>query len=96
MKLKTFLSSGILAAGAVLLYQNKENINDTKETVTGAQYNLANIKSNLKNIQDQKEQLSEMTSDLTYKFRVFNAELQAHLSEIKKVTQKYQDHHASE
>lgn len=94
MKLKTFLTSGLLAAGAVLLYQKKDDIinelTDTSNTIRGAQNNLTEIKHNLSIIQEQEANLKNISQDLTYKFQVFNKEVQAHLSEIQKISDKYQ------
>ena len=87
MKTKTFLSLGLLAFAAYKGYQKRDLI---KETVT-AGFDLDKIKGDLALIQDQSRHIQDMGQDLTYKWRVFNQETQAYLSEIQTRLAKYQD-----
>lgn len=95
MKTKTFLSLGLLAFAAYKGYQKRDLI---KETVTAGldakeaiQFDLDKIKGDLALIQDQSRHIQDMGQDLTYKWRVFNQETQAYLSEIQTQLAKYQD-----
>ncbi|VTS79367.1 chemotaxis protein [Streptococcus dysgalactiae] len=95
MKTKTFLALGLLAFAAYKGYQKRDLI---KETVTAGldakeaiQFDLDKIKGDSALIQDQSRHIQDLGQDLTYKWRVFNQETQAHLSEIQTRLAKYQD-----
>ena len=94
MKLKPFLITGLLAAGATYLYKNQDKItrqlNETSTRIKESQTSLSTIKNSLTTLTEQKANLEAINQDLTYQFRVFNQEIQAHLAQIKSVTDKYQ------
>lgn len=93
MKLKVLMLSSLLGAGAVLLKENRHSllktISDTSEEIQATQHHLTQIKQHLTTIQNQKQLLTELSQDLNYNYRVFSKEVQAHLSEIKSITDKY-------
>lgn len=95
MKLKNLFFTGLAGIGAYQLYQNrhaiKASLTQSKKAITASQADIDNIKKNLETINKQRQHLSKISQDLTYKFRVFNQEAQAHLTEINKIADKYKD-----
>lgn len=93
MKVKTFIVSSILGAGLYRLYQKRDvlqnSIAESKQHFDQAKADADNIKNSLLTINQQKEKLTAISQDLTYKFRVLQEESQSHLAEIKKTAQKY-------
>lgn len=94
MKIKPFIISSLLSAGAVLLFSKKESIitelTDTKNNIDKSKDSLSKIKQNLSLIQEQQPILKDVSDDLNYKLRVFNKDTQAHINEIKTILNKYQ------
>lgn len=94
MKLKPFIVSALVGAGAVLLSQKKDQIrsyfSETTSDIKNAKSAVDHVKQHLAEVQQEQANFKQVSQDLTYKFRVFNQEIQAHLNEIKAVTAKYQ------
>ena len=51
------------------------------------QDNLANIQHNLAIIQEQRDNIKEMAQDLTYKYKVFEKQAQAQITQIQDIWQ---------
>ncbi|MGT2803030.1 hypothetical protein SAMN02910293_01975 [Streptococcus henryi] len=95
MKLKHFLAVGLASYAGYQAYKNRERIKNTVlvaiETREAMSLDLDKIKDSLSTIQEESYKVNQINQDLTYKFRVFEKEAQAHLNEIKSITAKYQE-----
>ena len=98
MKLGKIITVGLLGATAYLgyrAYQNRHQIQErlalTKAAHVAIQSDLNNIKKSLSTIAEQREHLQTISQDLSYKFRVFNQEAQAHIEEINQTLSKYKN-----
>ncbi|EHJ52603.1 hypothetical protein [Streptococcus macacae] len=93
MKIKTFIFSGIAGASLFCLYKNREKLKTSykadKKHLKQAKADIENIKGNLDFLQSQEKTLRQLGQDLAYKLRVFQADSQAHLSEIQHIADKY-------
>ena len=89
MKLSNLLLFAGAAAGSYLLVKNREVITeevlDTTDRVEAIKDDLDIIQDSLQIIDQQKELIKEYQKDLTYKFKVFEKDLQARLSVIKEL-----------
>ena len=89
MKLSNLLLFAGSAVGSYLLVKNRqaitEEVLDTTDRVEAIKEDLDIIQDNLQIIDQQKELIKEYQKDLTYKFKVFEKDLQARLSVIKEL-----------
>ena len=89
MKLSNLLLFAGSAVGSYLLIKNRqaitEEVLDTTDRVEAIKYDLDIIQDSLQIIDQQKELIKEYQKDLTYKFKVFEKDLQARLSVIKEL-----------
>ena len=89
MKLSNLLLFAGSAVGSYLLVKNRqaitEEVLDTTDRVEAIKEDLDIIQDNLQIINQQKELIKEYQKDLTYKFKVFEKDLQARLSVIKEL-----------
>ena len=89
MKLSNLLLFAGSAVGSYLLVKNRQAINeevlDTTDRVEAIKDDLDIIQDSLQIINQQKELIKEYQKDLTYKFKVFEKDLQARLSVIKEL-----------
>ncbi|AXQ79464.1 chemotaxis protein [Streptococcus chenjunshii] len=93
MKVKNVLMLSLLAYTGYHAYANREIIKSSalsaKKSLLAAKTDWHNIQKSLERITQQTENLQAINQDLTYKGRVFNQELQAHLKQIAAVLDKY-------
>lgn len=89
MKLSNLLLFAGAAAGSYLVTKNRQTITDevlnTTDRVEAIKDDLDIIQDSLQIINQQKELIKEYQKDLTYKFKVFEKDLQARLSVIKEL-----------
>ena len=89
MKLSNLLLCAGSAVGSYLLVKNRqaitEEVLDTTDRVEAIKNDLDIIQDSLQIIDQQKELIKEYQKDLTYKFKVFEKDLQARLSVIKEL-----------
>ena len=89
MKLSNLLLFAGSAVGSYLLVKNRqaitEEVLDTNDRVEAIKEDLDIIQDSLQIIDQQKELIKEYQKDLTYKFKVFEKDLQARLSVIKEL-----------
>ena len=89
MKLSNLLLFAGSAVGSYLLVKNRQVITeealDTTDRVQAIKDDLDIIQDSLQIIDQQKELIKEYQKDLTYKFKVFEKDLQARLSVIKEL-----------
>ena len=89
MKLSNLLLFAGSAIGSYLLIKNRqaitEEVLDTTDRVEAIKDDLDIIQDSLQIINQQKELIKEYQKDLTYKFKVFEKDLQARLSVIKEL-----------
>ena len=89
MKLSNLLLFAGSAVGSYLLVKNRqaitEEVLDTTDRVGAIKDDLDIIQDSLQIIDQQKEIIKEYQKDLTYKFKVFEKDLQARLSVIKEL-----------
>ena len=89
MKLSNLLLFAGSAVGSYLLVKNREVITeevlDTTDRVEAIKDDLDIIQDSLQIIDQQKELIKEYQKDLTYKFKVFEKDLQARLTVIKEM-----------
>ena len=73
------------------LIKNRKTISqevvETSDILDKIQDNLANIQHNLSIIQEQRDNIKEMAQDLTYKYKVFEKQAQAQISQIQDIWQ---------
>lgn len=91
MKLPLFLISSTIGAALVLYKKHTDTLHHSKAQIHDMQKNIQKFKNSAATIREQKETINIITKELAYNFKVFNQETQAHLAEIKKITQKYQE-----
>lgn len=100
MSKKGLVKLSLLGLGAYYLYKNREEIKagfqDAKKNTAeatasyqAAKNSLANIKQQLSTIKDQTNVLTQVGKDLNYQIASFTTDTQARLTEIQKVTGKY-------
>ena len=82
MKLSNLLLFAGSAVGSYLLVKNRQAITDRVEAIKD---DLDIIQDSLQIIDQQKELIKEYQKDLTYKFKVFEKDLQARLTVIKEL-----------
>ena len=89
MKLSNLLLFAGAAAGSYFVMKNRQAIQDevldTTDRVEAIKDDLDVIQNSLQIINQQKEVIKEYQEDLTYKFKVFEKDLQARLSVIKEL-----------
>ena len=89
MKLPNLLLFAGSAVGSYLLVKNRqaitEEVLDTTDRVETIKDDLDIIQDSLQIIDQQKELIKEYQKDLTYKFKVFEKDLQARLTVIKEM-----------
>ena len=89
MKLSNLLLFAGSAVGSYLLVKNRqaitEEVLDTTDRVETIKDDLVIIQDSLQIIDQQKELIKEYQKDLTYKFKVFEKDLQARLTVIKEL-----------
>ena len=89
MKLSNLLLFAGSAVGSYLIVKNRqaitEEVLDTTDRVEAIKNDLDIIQDSLQIIDQQKELIKEYQKDLTYKFKVFEKDLQARLSVIKEL-----------
>ncbi|MEX2784390.1 chemotaxis protein [Streptococcus sp. H49] len=95
MKMKGYITVGLLAYTSYRVYKNRKAIrsqlHSAKESFQAAQESLLDIGESLERIAQQKENLQAINQDLSYKGRVFNQEVQAYLKQMSAILEKYQD-----
>ncbi|HFX5539130.1 TPA: chemotaxis protein [Streptococcus pyogenes] len=95
MKVKTVIAVGLLSFTAYKAYQKrctiKELLSISRQAKDVAQLDLDNIKANLDLIHSQGKVIQNISRDLAHKWRYFNQETQAHLTEIQNRMAKYQE-----
>ena len=73
------------------LVKNRKEISqevvETSDILDKIQDNLANIQYNLAIIQEQRDNIKEMAQDLTYKYKIFEKQAQAQISQIQDIWQ---------
>ena len=89
MKLSNLLLFAGSAVGSYLLVKNRqaitEEVLDTNDRVEALKDDLDIIQDSLQIIDQQKELIKEYQKDLTYKFKVFEKDLQARLAVLKEL-----------
>ena len=89
MKLSNLLLFTGSAVGSYLLVKNRqaitEEVLDTTDRVEAIKDDQDIIQDSLQIIDQQKELIKEYQKDLTYKFKVFEKDLQARLTVIKEM-----------
>ena len=89
MKLSNLLLFAGSAIGSYLLVKNRqvitEEVLDTTDRVEAIKDDLDIIQDSMQIINQQKELIKEYQKDLTYKFKVFEKDLQARLTMIKEL-----------
>ena len=77
-------SNLVLFTGAAWASQE---VVETSDILDKIQDNLANIQHNLAIIQEQRDNIKEMAQDLTYKYKVFEKQAQAQITQIQDIWQ---------
>lgn len=89
MKLSNLLLFAGSAVGSYLLVKNRQAITkevlDTTDRVEAIKDDLDIIQDSMQIINQQKELIKEYQKDLTYKFKVFEKDLQARLAVLKEM-----------
>lgn len=89
MKLSNLLLFAGAAAGSYFVVKNRqaitEEILDTSERVEFIKDDIDSIQDNLQIIEQQTQLLQDYKEDLTYKFKVFEKDLQTRLAVLKEV-----------
>lgn len=90
MKLGHILALGALAYTTYEVIKNrdeiKENVVSTAQSVQRMNAEMDNIKENSEIISDQLQNVSQISKELSLKFRYLKKDLDAHLAEIKTAT----------
>ena len=93
MKLKSFITLSLLGYAGYQAYRYRDQITETIQDFLERKDNISsdldNIRRNLEIINQEKNNIQQISQDLSYKFRVFGKETQAHLDEINRITSKY-------
>lgn len=94
MKLSNiFLFIGAAAASYKLVENRQkiqEEIIETTDSLNKVKDSLANIQRNIAIIQEQKEQVKDITQDLTYKYKVLENQAQVQIQQVKDIWEKYE------
>ena len=94
MKLSNiFLFIGAAAASYKLVENRQkiqEEIIETTDSLDKVKDSLANIQRNIAIIQEQKEQVKDITQDLTYKYKVLENQAQVQIQQVKEIWEKYE------
>lgn len=94
MKLSNiFLFIGAAAASYKLVENRQkiqEEIIETTDSLDKVKESLANIQRNIAIIQEQKEQVKDITQDLTYKYKVLENQAQVQIQQVKDIWEKYE------
>jgi hypothetical protein len=94
MKIGRLIALGLVGYASYKIYKNREVIKEdfisAKSSIEAAKIDLDKIQTNLSIIKEQRENMQNISQDLTYKFRVFDKEKQAHMTEINHTLAKYQ------
>ena len=94
MKLSNiFLFIGAAAASYKLVENRQkiqEEIIETTDSLDKVKDSLANIQRNIAIIQEQKEQVKDITQDLTYKYKVLENQAQVQIQQVKDIWAKYE------
>ena len=94
MKLSNiFLFIGAAVASYKLVENRQkiqEEIIETTDSLDKVKDSLASIQRNIAIIQEQKEQVKDITQDLTYKYKVLENQAQVQIQQIKDIWEKYE------
>ena len=94
MKLSNiFLFIGAAAASYKLVENRQkiqEEIIETTDSLDKVKDSLANIQRNIAIIQEQKEQVKDITQELTYKYKVLENQAQVQIQQVKDIWEKYE------
>lgn len=95
MKIGRLIILGLAGYASYQAYINRDKIKqeflETKEITDTINLDISRIKSNLAKLNTEKDNIQQISQDLSYKLRVFNQETQASLTEIKIHTDKYKN-----
>ncbi|MCD1277472.1 hypothetical protein [Streptococcus sinensis] len=94
MKLSNILLFIGSAAASYKLVENRqkirEEVTETADVLDKIQDNLANIQRNLAIIQEQRDNLKDITQDLSYKYKVLENQATIQIEQIKDLWESYQ------
>lgn len=94
MKLSNILLFIGAAAASYKLVENRqkirEEVTETADVLDKIQGNLANIQHNLAIIQEQRDNLKDITQDLSYKYKVLENQAMIQIAQIKDLWESYQ------
>lgn len=94
MKLSNILLFIGAAAASYKLVENRqkirEEVTETADILDKIQGNLANIQHNLAIIQEQRDNLKDITQDLSYKYKVLENQAMIQIAQIKDLWESYQ------
>ena len=94
MKLSNILLFIGAATASYKLVENRqkiqEDVTETSDILDKIQDNLANIQRNLAIIQEQRDNLKDITQDLSYKYKVLEKQATIQIEQIKDLWESYQ------
>ena len=94
MKLSNILLFIGAATASYKLVENRqkirEEVTETSDILDKIQNNLANIQRNLAIIQEQRDNLKDITQDLSYKYKVLEKQATIQIEQIKDLWESYQ------
>ncbi|KGM36807.1 hypothetical protein [Streptococcus sinensis] len=94
MKLSNILLFIGAATASYKLVENRqkirEEVTETADVLDKIQDNLANIQRNLAIIQEQRDNLKDITQDLSYKYKVLENQATIQIEQIKDLWESYQ------
>ena len=94
MKLSNILLFIGAATASYKLVENRqkirEEVTETADVLDKIQDNLANIQRNLAIIQEQRDNLKDITQDLSYKYEVLENQATIQIEQIKDLWESYQ------
>ena len=94
MKLSNILLFIGAATASYKLVENRqkirEEVTETSDILDKIQDNLANIQRNLAIIQEQRDNLKDITRDLSYKYKVLENQATIQIEQIKDLWESYQ------
>ncbi len=94
MKLSNILLFIGAATASYKLVENRqkirEEVTETSDILDKIQDNLANIQRNLAIIQEQRDNLKDITQDLSYKYKVLENQATIQIEQIKDLWESYQ------
>lgn len=94
MKLSNILLFIGAATASYKLVENRqkirEEVTETSDILDKIQDNLANIQHNLAIIQEQRDNLKDITRDLSYKYKVLENQATIQIEQIKDLWESYQ------